>query len=168
MDQGYTPAAPGSVRMVAIFSIVEDNRKCMVKGSAMEKPVSTRTALLLALSQGPAYGLEIIGRVREAAGVELEEGSVYPTLDSMRREGLLRTWKANAAGGRGRPRSYFELTPAGSDEAMRYRSMLSRLLGAGAPKAAPSRREVRAMGARLREFLQPNDGAKVRRPGGRR
>jgi DNA-binding PadR family transcriptional regulator len=56
----------------------------------MESPISTRAALLQALSIKPGYGLEIITRIKKDAGLVLGQGSVYPTLSALEDDGLVR------------------------------------------------------------------------------
>jgi DNA-binding PadR family transcriptional regulator len=59
----------------------------------MDLPISTRAALLQALSVKSGYGLEIITRIRKEVGVILGQGSVYPTLTSLEKAGLVRRLK---------------------------------------------------------------------------
>lgn len=59
----------------------------------MDLPISTRAALLQALSVKSGYGLEIITRIRKEVGVILGQGSVYPTLTSLEKDGLVRRLK---------------------------------------------------------------------------
>lgn len=67
-------------------------------------------AVLLAVAPGPAYGLEII-RQLDSADLVLTEGTIYPLLGRLEREGLL---TAEWIEGHGpRPRKYYRLTPAG-------------------------------------------------------
>jgi PadR family transcriptional regulator PadR len=80
-------------------------------------PVSARAALLQALCSGAGYGLELIDRVKERTGglVKLHQGSIYPALRAMEREGLLESFErseADEARG-GRPRRYYRLTAEG-------------------------------------------------------
>ena len=66
--------------------------------------------VLLAIAPGRRYGLEIL-RHLEFADLILTEGTIYPLLARLEREGLL---KADWVEGQGpRPRKYYHLTPAG-------------------------------------------------------
>lgn len=79
-------------------------------------PVTARAALLQALLDGPGYGLELTERIaaRTNGRVALRDGSVYPALRAMEREGLLRSWESAPLPDRGgRPRRYYELTAEG-------------------------------------------------------
>jgi PadR family transcriptional regulator, regulatory protein PadR len=64
-------------------------------------------AILAALVPGRGFGLELIDRVRERTNgaIKLNEGTVYPTLKAMEREGLLRSFDGEPVPERGgRPR----------------------------------------------------------------
>ena len=68
-------------------------------------------ALLAVLWEGRLYGLEILRRLQENAGLEVAEGTLYPILMRLKQEGLLKsTWVEAEAG---HPRKYYWLTPAG-------------------------------------------------------
>ena len=67
-------------------------------------------AVLLVIAPGKRYGLEII-RHLEFADLVLTEGTIYPLLARLEREGLL---KAEWVEGEGpRARKYYQLTKAG-------------------------------------------------------
>ena len=67
-------------------------------------------AVLLAVAPGRRYGLEII-RHLEVADLVLTEGTIYPLLARLEREGLL---KAEWVEGEGpRARKYYQLTAPG-------------------------------------------------------
>ena len=67
-------------------------------------------AVLLAVAPGRRYGLEIL-RHLEFADLVMTEGTIYPLLARLEREGLL---KADWVEGEGpRPRKYYQLTAAG-------------------------------------------------------
>jgi PadR family transcriptional regulator PadR len=97
----------------------------------METPVTARAAILAMLISGRSYGLEIIEKVRERTqgAIVLNEGSVYPTLKAMEREGLLRSFDGEPMPERGgRPRRYYELTGEGRRVATAQRTALIALL----------------------------------------
>lgn len=88
----------------------------------MEPPISSKAALLQALITGPGFGLDLIERVKERTkgAVVLHQGSIYPALRALEREGLLRSWEGETAPGRGgTPRRYYELTAEGRRAAVR-------------------------------------------------
>ncbi len=78
--------------------------------------MSAKTALLAALLEGKGYGLDLIDRVakRTKDAITLKDGSVYPALRALEKEGLLKSFEADASPERGgRPRRYYELTGEG-------------------------------------------------------
>jgi len=88
----------------------------------MDQPISAKSALLQALISKPGYGLDLIERVKERTkgAVELHQGSIYPALRALEREGLLRSWDGETTPERGgRPRRYYELTAEGKRAAFR-------------------------------------------------
>ena len=79
-------------------------------------PVTPRFALLQALISGPGFGLELAERVEERTGgkVKLHQGSLYPSLRALEREGLVESYKGETVPARGgRPRKYYRLTAEG-------------------------------------------------------
>lgn len=97
----------------------------------MDTPISARTAILMSLMGGRGFGLEIIQRVRERSNgkIILNEGSVYPALKALERDGLLRSYDGEPLPERGgRPRRYYELTGEGRRVATEQRVALLNLL----------------------------------------
>jgi PadR family transcriptional regulator PadR len=88
----------------------------------------SRIALLQTLITGPGYGLELVDRVRARTGGKLilRNGSVYPALREMEREGLVTSYEAdeNVADRGGRPRRYYKLTARGAGEARTQRTTM--------------------------------------------
>jgi len=121
---------------------------------------------MLALLQGPGYGLDLIERVRGRSHgrIRLRQGAVYPTLRGLEREKLLRSWTVRPPG-IGRPRTYYELTPGGIAVAQAQRETIA---GLAATEASPpvSRRELHAMRERLFECGEVRDATSwLRRAG---
>jgi PadR family transcriptional regulator PadR len=67
--------------------------------------------LLAVVQEGPAYGYEMTKRLRERGLSMVGEGSVYPLLGRLEREGLVETYRAASEGGP--PRKYYRLAPDG-------------------------------------------------------
>ena len=68
-------------------------------------------AVLATLAPGRNYGLEIIRHLQEATDLVVGEGTIYPILGRLTRDGLLQAeWQASAA----HPRKYYRLTDAGT------------------------------------------------------
>ena len=74
-------------------------------------------AVLASLWNGKLYGLEILRVLERDSSLVLAEGTVYPILNRLRTEGLLRSQWVEAEAGH--PRKYYELTPAGRERATR-------------------------------------------------
>jgi PadR family transcriptional regulator PadR len=110
--------------------------------------VGTRTLLLLGLSDGPAFGLELIARVkaRSRGRFHLNRGGAYIALRKLDREGLVRAWM-RPTGATGRPRRYYELTPSGIVALGRIHEDLAHLVR---PHRSVPASEARRMAARVR------------------
>ena len=67
-------------------------------------------AILLAVAPGTRYGLEIIRHLQELTDLVVTEGTIYPILGRLARDGWLEAeWQAGAA----HPRKYYRLTARG-------------------------------------------------------
>jgi DNA-binding PadR family transcriptional regulator len=88
----------------------------MYKSSMLAKDLvaaSARPLLLSILAEGENYGYEIIKRVRELSGGQIEwsDGMLYPVLHRLEKEGLIRSeWKEADTG---RERKYYQLSSDG-------------------------------------------------------
>lgn len=74
---------------------------------------STRPLILSLLTKGESYGYELIQKVRDASGGEIEwtEGMLYPVLHRLELDGLISSfWKT---GETARSRKYYKLTGNG-------------------------------------------------------
>jgi PadR family transcriptional regulator PadR len=87
--------------------------------------IDPKTALLQALISGPGYGLELIERVRmrTEGRVHLGQGTTYPALRALERDGLLESYESEPLPERGgRPRIYYRLTGEGKRAALETRT----------------------------------------------
>jgi PadR family transcriptional regulator PadR len=91
-------------------------------------------AVLASLWNGRLYGLEILRVLERDSSLVLAEGTVYPILNRLRTEGLLKSQWVEAEAGH--PRKYYELTPLGRDRVIRmaetwtqFSAGLGRLIG---------------------------------------
>ena len=66
--------------------------------------------LLAVMDEEPAYGYEMTRRLRERGLEFVGEGSIYPLLGRLERDGLVETYRAASNGGP--PRKYYR--PSGS------------------------------------------------------
>ena len=67
--------------------------------------------LLAVVNQGPAYGYEMTKRLRERGLAIVGEGSIYPLLGRLERDGLVETYRAPSNGGP--MRKYYRPSAAG-------------------------------------------------------
>jgi PadR family transcriptional regulator PadR len=67
--------------------------------------------VLALLRHRARYGFDLVRSLGEADGLITSEGTIYPLLSPLRRDGLVTTaWHESPSGP---PRRYYELTPAG-------------------------------------------------------
>ena len=69
---------------------------------------------LAVMAEGPVYGYELTKRLRERGLTIVGEGSIYPLLARLEREGLVETYRAASNGGP--PRKYYRPSRAGLQE----------------------------------------------------
>jgi len=67
--------------------------------------------LLAVMQEGPAYGYEMTKRLRARGLSIVAEGSIYPLLGRLEREGLVETYRAASNGGP--PRKYYRASAQG-------------------------------------------------------
>ena len=67
--------------------------------------------LLAVMEEGPAYGYEMTKRLRGRGLSIVGEGSIYPLLGRLEREGLVETYRAASNGGP--PRKYYRASADG-------------------------------------------------------
>lgn len=86
----------------------ENRRAQLIKGVL-------ELALLSILRRRAHYGLEILQRMNDEAGLEVADGTIYPLLHRMEAGGFIGAeWRIE--GDQARPRKYYALTPAGRAE----------------------------------------------------
>ena len=73
--------------------------------------------VLASLWHGRLYGLEILRVLERDSSLVLAEGTIYPILNRLRAEGLVKSEWVEAEAGH--PRKYYELTHAGRERATR-------------------------------------------------
>lgn len=105
-----------------------------------QSPLTTKAVLLQVLLRGPAYGKEIMERVKSMtkSDLRLHAGSVYPAFESLARSGLVRKLRvANTGNGHsagGRPVCVYALTKKGRARAERERDVVRKIFRKGAPE----------------------------------
>ncbi len=67
--------------------------------------------IMLILKSKPYYGYELIADINRLAGMEIAEGTIYPLLNRLKKENLLKSeWIEMEVG---IPRKYYQLTEEG-------------------------------------------------------
>jgi PadR family transcriptional regulator PadR len=92
--------------------------------------------VLAALREGERYGYELVAELGAADGLLTSEGTIYPLLGRLRKDGAVATtWRESTSGP---PRRYYSLTAAGHDtlerfagEWTRFRDAVDEILGTG-------------------------------------
>jgi PadR family transcriptional regulator, regulatory protein PadR len=101
--------------------------------------------LLRLLADRESYGYELVASVRALGLPDVGEGSIYPALSRLERDGLLASRRV--AGTDGPPRKYYRLAPKG-DGALRERTAaweaLLKAVGPLLRSSTPDRLEARA------------------------
>jgi PadR family transcriptional regulator, regulatory protein PadR len=95
--------------------------------------------VLAILADGEHYGFELVGLLTETHDLGTSEGTIYPLLSRLRREGLVETsWRESESGP---PRRYYRLTDAGEralaafkDDWRAFRDAVDALLDTGGPR----------------------------------
>jgi PadR family transcriptional regulator, regulatory protein PadR len=95
--------------------------------------------VLALLSEGERYGFDLVRELSEVDGMVTSEGTIYPLLSRLRRDGLVTTsWQESNSGP---PRRYYKLSPAGekalasfAQEWGRFRDAVDGLVGKGGRK----------------------------------
>jgi PadR family transcriptional regulator PadR len=97
--------------------------------------------LLAVMEEGPAYGYEMTKRLRARGLSIVGEGSIYPLLGRLEREGLVETYRAASDGGP--PRKYYRPSlegrralATGVSEWRAARDALDGVLGSGETEVA--------------------------------
>jgi len=98
--------------------------------------------LLAVIAEGPAYGYEMTKRLRGRGLSLVGEGSIYPLLGRLEREGLVETYRAASNGGP--PRKYYRPSEEGKraleggvSEWRAARDAIDAVLGSVGPEVKP-------------------------------
>jgi PadR family transcriptional regulator PadR len=84
--------------------------------------------ILALLDAGPSYGYEIVTQIASHPQLAAGEGTIYPLLRRLKREGYVETyWQESASGP---PRQYYRLTQRGSSALTGMRSEWGALVAA--------------------------------------
>src|SRR5690242_21591463 len=91
---------------------------CMVAGAASQDGLvpqmrkgTLQYCVLALLADEERYGFDLVRSLAETDGMVTSEGTIYPLLSRLRRDGLVETtWRESTSGP---PRRYYRLTAAG-------------------------------------------------------
>ena len=84
--------------------------------------------VLALLVDEPRYGFELVQRLGEVDGMLTSEGTIYPLLSRLRRDGMVDTeWRESSEGP---PRRYYKLTPGGRKALANFRVQWDTFRGA--------------------------------------
>jgi len=89
--------------------------------------------VLAMLERGERYGFDLVRELGEVGGMATSEGTIYPMLARLRRDGVVQTtWRESPSGP---PRRYYRLSPAGRraleefrEEWVRFRDGVDRVV----------------------------------------
>lgn len=88
-----------------------DLEKTTEKWEVQLRKGTLELVVLAALQHGSLYGLELLRALQRFPSAAITEGTLYPLLDRLKREGLLEAeWVQEDDS---RPRKYYRLSPAG-------------------------------------------------------
>jgi PadR family transcriptional regulator PadR len=77
--------------------------------------------ILLKLQKGPIYGYELAVEIKKLTTIEVAEGTLYPLLNRLKRDGLVTTeWQTAEIG---TPRKYYEITAFGIETLTKMKSV---------------------------------------------
>jgi PadR family transcriptional regulator, regulatory protein PadR len=83
-------------------------------------------AILAALYRNAHYGYSLVRTMTESGALEVKEGTIYPILSRLAKEGLVQTeWMESK---QGPPRKYYSLTPSGRSTCKALDSEFRRLV----------------------------------------
>lgn len=75
---------------------------------------SLEMAILALLHQQPLFGLQILHKLHQFESLQITDGTLYPLLDRLKREGLIESfWQQE---GEERPRKYYKLSASGFEK----------------------------------------------------
>jgi PadR family transcriptional regulator, regulatory protein PadR len=124
---------------------VQSKGVCMGRGKEL-MGASTGVLLLGLLNDSPSYGYEVVKRLKEKSSelFEWQEGTVYPVLHRLEKEGLVRGQWQDAEAGKGpRRRKYYYITAKGRRALAEQQAQWEAFYGlirrvAGGAKAVPA------------------------------
>lgn len=91
-----------------------DEPQLTAKWDAQLRKGTLELAILAALKGGQLYGLELLNLLHTYETMKITEGTLYPLMDRLKRDGVIDAeWHQE---GDQRPRKYYRLTQAGEEK----------------------------------------------------
>jgi len=91
-----------------------DEPQLTAKWDAQLRKGTLELAILAALKGGKLYGLELLNLLHTHETMKITEGTLYPLMDRLKRDGVIDAeWHQE---GDQRPRKYYRLTQAGEEK----------------------------------------------------
>lgn len=87
------------------------NRRLFENWSTQLRKGMLELCILNDIRNRQMYGYEIVRRLRKIEGLIISEGTIYPILSRLKRQGLIKTYMQESP--EGAPRKYYELTQQG-------------------------------------------------------
>ena len=112
-----TKAKPTYIKNINTMANVDNTKSQMRKGML-------EYCIMLLLHHQPSYANDIIGRLKEAEMIVVE-GTLYPLLNRLKKDGLLKyEWQEST---QGPPRKYYALTEEGEEALVQLDSSWSEI-----------------------------------------
>ncbi len=93
---------------------VSENDDAQEKWQVQLRKGALELVILAALQSGPVYGLALLRHLQRFPTMAITEGTLYPLLDRLKREELVRAdWVQEGAS---RPRKYYQLSSKGEQK----------------------------------------------------
>lgn len=87
------------------------NQQSATKWDAQLRKGTLELAIMAALKPAPMYGLELLNFLHKLETMCISEGTLYPLMDRLKRDGLIHAaWQQE---GENRPRKYYSLSNEG-------------------------------------------------------
>jgi len=90
---------------------MNQQEKLEAKWDVQLRKGSLELVILAALKERRLYGLELLGLLHRFETMQITEGTLYPLMDRLKRDGVVEaSWHQE---GQSKPRKYYQLTPLG-------------------------------------------------------
>ena len=143
IDRG-THLAPGQGTSLGLTNLAAQStmHRMVVPGDKLLAQMRRGTleyCVLALLREGERYGFDLVRALGDVDGMLRSEGTIYPLLTRLRRDGLVSSsWRESPTGP---PRRYYRLTPRGEralagfrEEWQRFRDAVDRILKKGSER----------------------------------